>query len=194
MSLEARIDLVGKRIRVLSQRLAASGFDYERLDEVFPGPESGTTEAISRIEREVGLLPLALKLFWQRVGSVDFCGSHPAWELHGERYPDPLVVYPPSYAIEELEEFLADREERLKCDFPYVVPIAPDYYHKANVSGGMFYNISVPAIADDPPLNDEWHKTTFVNYLELSTKWAGFPGLERCSEHTWPVAKLTEGT
>jgi hypothetical protein len=146
------------------------------------------------------VLPLALKLFWQRVGSVDFCGAHPDWELLPEHpdfepdlYSDPLVVAPPSVALEELDEFLADKEERLKCNVPYLVPVAPDFYHKADVSGGMFYNISVPAIADDPPLNDEWHKTTFINYLELTVKWAGFPGLERCPGHTWPIAKLVEG-
>jgi hypothetical protein len=42
------------------------------------------------------------------------------------------------------------------------------------VSGGMFYNISVPAVADDPPLNDEWHATTFVDYLETAIR-GGLP-------------------
>ena len=78
-------------------------------------------------------------------------------------YPDPLFVYPPSAAIAELEEFLADKEERLRCNFPYLVPIAPDYYHKEDVSGGMWYNVSVPAVADDPPLNDEPHHLSFLN-------------------------------
>ena len=104
-----------------------------------------------------------------------------------------MVVYPPSRAIGELDDFLADRDERLRCNFPYVVPIAPDSYHKADVSGGMWYNLSVPAVADDPPLNDEWHGTTFVNYLELAVSWVGFPGLLFCQGHTWPIAELVEG-
>jgi hypothetical protein len=90
----------------------------------------------------------------------------------------------------ELDEFLADKEERLRCDDPYLIPIAPDDYHKEGVSGGMWYNVSVPAVADDPPLNDEWHGTTFVDYLELAVRWAGFPGLFRCPGHSWPVAEL----
>jgi hypothetical protein len=92
-----------------------------------------------------------------------------------------------------LDEFLADREERLRCNFPYLVPIAPDYYHKADVSGGMWYNVSVPAVADDPPLNDEPHHITLVAYLELAVQWAGFPGLADCPGHSWPVAELIRG-
>jgi hypothetical protein len=45
---------------------------------VFPGPEEIASAAIARIEREVGAVPLALKLFWQRVGSVDLCGFRAA--------------------------------------------------------------------------------------------------------------------
>jgi hypothetical protein len=100
------------------------------------------------------------------------------------------VVYPPSQAIEELEEFLADWEERVRCNFPYVIPIAPDDYHKADVSGGMWYNASVPAVAEDPPLNDERHRITFVEYLELAVRWGGFPGLDRCESHSWPVERI----
>jgi hypothetical protein len=57
----------------------------------------------------------------------------------------------------------------------------------------MWYNLSVPAVADDPPLNDEWHHTTFVSYLELAVQWGGFPGLADCPGHTWPVAELVRG-
>src|SRR5689334_11240394 len=38
----------------------------------FPGPETDTEDAIARIEREIGALPLALKIFWRRVGSINF--------------------------------------------------------------------------------------------------------------------------
>lgn len=188
MSLENRINALGDSIRLLVTRLTEYNFKFERPDHVLSDPEISTPAAIARIEREVGALPLALKLFWQNIGSVDFCGSHPGW--HGCDLPDPLVVHPPSVAIQELDEFLAHKEERLRCDFPYVVPIAPDLFHKADVSGGMWYNVSVPAVADDPPLNDEWHRTTFVGYLELAVQWSGFPGLSRCPGHSWPIDDL----
>jgi hypothetical protein len=188
VSLEARINLIGESLRDLVKRLGEHSYEFERAEEVLPGPESDTVEAIARIEKEAGLLPEALKLFWLRIGSVDLCGSHSKWE--GTEYPDPLVVAPVSFALTELEDFLSDKEERLRFNCPYCVPIAPDYFHKANVSGGMYYNVSVPALAADPPLNDEWHKTTFVNYLEIALSWAGFPGLARYPDHSWPIAEL----
>jgi hypothetical protein len=191
MTLEIRVIAVGNSIRDLVARLNKCGFRFEHPDAVFPGPERHVTAAIARIERNVGTLPLALKLFWTHVGSVDLCGYHPDWE--GCDYPDPLVVYPPAVAIQELEEFLADKKVRSRQNFPYLLPIAPDSVHKAGDSGGMWYNLSVPAVADDPPLNAECHRTTFMAYLELAVKWACFPGLSRSPGHSWPVSQLVCG-
>lgn len=198
MSLEARIVAVGEQIAKFAKRLPALGYEFQRPSAVFPGPAPGTEGAIERIEEQVGALPLALKIFWRSVGSVDFTARHRQsmpveYPWHACDYPDPLVLYPASVAVAELDEFLGDRDERLRCGFPYIVPIAPDDVHKDNVSGGMWYNLSVPAVADDPPLNDEWHQTTFVSYLELAVRWGGFPGLERCAEHGWPLRELIGG-
>jgi hypothetical protein len=61
---------------------------------------------------------------------------------------------------------------------PYHLAIAPDYYHKYGVSGGAPYEIAFPDLAIDAPLLNEWHETTFVNYLRLCFRWGGMPGLE----------------
>jgi hypothetical protein len=71
-----------------------------------------------------------------------------------------------------------------------MVPVAPDAKHKENVSGGGCYNLTVPAIADDPPLNDEPHSTSFIGHLELALRWGGFPSLDRCPHHNWPLHEL----
>jgi hypothetical protein len=55
----------------------------------------------------------------------------------------------------------------------------------------MWYNVDCPAVADDPPLNDERHATTFMEYLEIALKWGGYPGLDRFTGHNWPVERLT---
>jgi hypothetical protein len=195
MSLESRILTAAERIAKIARRLPALGYRFRRPSVAFPGPEAGTEDAIARIEREVGPLPLALKTFWRLVGSVDLTAHYTTWRpaeypWTACEYPDPLVVYPPSVAVAELDEFLGDREERMRSDAPYVVPVAPDDLHKDNVSGGMFYNLTVPAVAEDPPLNDERHRTTFVGYLELTVRWGGFPGLDRCPGHEWPLGEL----
>jgi hypothetical protein len=192
MPIESRIEAAKVSIHSLVLRLTERGFRFERPAAVLPGPENNAATAIARIEREVGVVPLALKLFWLDVGSIDLCGSHSEWQ--GCEYPDPLLVYPPSVAIDELDDFLSDREERLRCDFPYPIPVAPDLKHKAGVSGGMWYNVKIPAVADDPPLNEEWHQTTFLGYLELAIQWGGFPGLSRCPGHSWPIADIAGGS
>ncbi|WP_374335965.1 hypothetical protein [Methyloversatilis sp.] len=191
--MEARIDALGQRIAALIDRLGASGYIFERPDEVFPGPDLGAAEAIRRIESTVGKLPLALKLFWLRVGSVDLSGSHPDWRASG--YLDQLVVFPSAYAVAELDEYLDDQEERDSHDAPYVVvPIAPDYFHKANVSGGLPYSVSIPAVADDPPLNGTPTPETLLEHVSNALRFGGFPGLASCPGHTWPVAWLCQST
>ncbi|MCD2451078.1 hypothetical protein GO003_011800 [Methylicorpusculum oleiharenae] len=126
-----RIDAVGHAITELVSRLIDQGFIFDRPDEVLPWVELGTDEAIERIESEIGIISLATKLFFQWVGSADLSGSHPNWE--GCEYPDPLIVFPPSSAIFELDDFIADREEPISIGLPYQVPVAPDFYHKADV-------------------------------------------------------------
>jgi len=186
--LETQIDELGQRISKLIERLRSSGYVFDRPEEVFPGPDLGAADAIQKIESAIGKLPLALKLFWQRVGSVDLSGSHPEWEASG--YEDQLIVFPSAYALYELEEYLADQEERQRYNSPYVVPIAPDYYHKANVSGGPPYSISLPAVADNPPLNETPIPETFIEHIERALRFGGFPGLADCERHTWPIASL----
>lgn len=181
-ALQSQVEHLGGQIEKLCKRLATAGFVFQYPDEAFPGPEADAVDAIARIEREVGEVPLALKLFWLHVGSVNFCGAHPRWD--GCDYPDPLVVYPPSVALAQLEEV------RHEPEGAFLIPIAPDDFHKADVSGGMYYNVSVPALGDDPPLNDERHEVSFMTYLEIALSSAGFPGLERCGAHTWPVERL----
>lgn len=186
--MESRIAEMGRALHRIVRNLGELGFRFTRPGEALPGPQQGTEQAIARIEREIGELPLAIKLFWSRIGSVDLSGQHPEWT--GAGFPDPLIVYPPSVAISELEEFIADREERLDSGLPYVVPVAPDALHKADVSGGMWYNLSVPAGADDPPLNDEPHNTTFLGYLGIAIEFGGFPGLQNSPSHRWPIAAI----
>jgi hypothetical protein len=54
----------------------------------------------------------------------------------------------------------------------------------------------VPNAAVDAPLRNEWHETTFLNYLRIAFRWGGFPGFERYPDELRPVeaiAYLTEG-
>lgn len=59
--------------------LKTHGYVFANESEVMPGPELGTREAILEIEEKVGACPKSLRLFWERIGSVDFSGHHPDW-------------------------------------------------------------------------------------------------------------------
>ena len=192
MRLDERILAVGRDLRQLADNLGGLGYQFYALDEVLPGPTPDTESAIERVERDIGPLPEAIKLFWRTVGPVNSIGDHPDWQEC--EYPDPVVVFPPPYAAEEVGEFLADRPRRLAHNFPYLVPVAPDPLHKQGVSGGMWYNLDAPAVADDPPLNAERHRTTFAAYLELAIRWGGFAGLDQCPGHDYPLDAIRRGT
>jgi hypothetical protein len=52
---------------------------------------------------------------------------------------------------------------------------------KAGISGLTdLYGIPLPSSGADAPFED-WHQTTFVNYLRIAFQWGGFPGWERYS-------------
>lgn len=187
-SLSRDVRAIGEDLSRLVERLQAMGFVFERPDQVLPGVSPDAAEAIARIEAAVGPIPASVKTFWLEIGSVDLCGHHPLWR--GCEYPDPLVVFPPTVALYELDEYLAEKEDRDASGCPFTLVIAPDPLHKANVSGGSPYEVAMPAASDDPLLENEAHGVTFMQHLALSLRWGGFPGLEACEAHTWPVGRI----
>ena len=193
--IETRIDKIRASLVQLKQRLDALGYEFQESEAVLPGPSDTVDDGLARLDEVTGLVPPGLTLFYQRIGSINFLGHHPEWEEQDGAYTDPLFVYPVSEAINELEQFLDDRERYLDAFGTFRVPIAPDCYHKADVSGGMWYNISLPDSTEDPRLLDEWHETTFLNYLEIAIRWGGFPGIERWKYqgHNWPINELAAG-
>jgi hypothetical protein len=184
-----------RNLEVLHGRLQALGYRFSHPDSALRAPDPEVESNIRFLEENIGRVPLALSTFYRLVGGVDFTGRHPAWK--GCEYPDPVVVDPVAYAISEAKEFLGleTPEDYWGSESGiFRIPIAPDYYHKEDVSGGMWYGVEVPNEEDDPALLEERHQTTFVGYLRLCFEWGGFPGLERAeANHTWPLAKLKEG-
>lgn len=67
---------------------------------------------------------------------------------------------------------------------PFVIDIAPDYLHKANVSGGAPYAVA-PSTGADGLVLFERHQTTFTNYLRIAFSWAGLPGWDRRQLDGW---------
>jgi hypothetical protein len=108
---------------------------------------------------------------------------------------DPLVVMLVPDIFEEYHEIWLDQMEgEADSGAPFPVEIAPDIHHKSNFSGGGGYAFTVPSLLADVPLEDEWHDTTFVNYLRICFRWGGFPGLEDAEDPPRDlIAQLTDG-
>ena len=93
---------------------------------------------------------------------------------------DPLCVNSPdevSYLFEEWKEQRSGVDPEFAD--PFNLDLAPDYFHKANISGGDPYGVELPFLGVDPIFSEEAHGLPFVDYLRLSFRWGAFPRLER---------------
>jgi hypothetical protein len=190
-----------ENVELLVPRLEVLGYNFTYPKFVLVPPEPDVLNRLAALEKLAGELPLSLRAWCEVVGSVNFTGSNPAWpeEDDLETFRDPLVVEPLLGVFDEyvywqygLSEGMFEGDEADR--FP--LSISPDEFRKAQVSSGSSYKVLVPNPAADALLENEWHETTFVNYLRACFKWGGFPGFSRYSPTLLPqdaVAYLTEG-
>lgn len=99
----------------------------------------------------------------------------PAAGLHPQF--DPLYVMPIEQALHEVQLMLEVPPET----WHRFVPLAPDAEGKYFVSGGGAFGPDFPTAAIDASIGsmgNQWERTTFVEYLRISLRWAGLPGCE----------------
>jgi len=143
---------------------------YYSMGPLFDPNDDGEAD-IATLESAVGPLPLSLLAFWRIVGSVDLVGMYPGWP----RGLDPVVVNPPTAAVSELDEM----DEKLDSLGHFEASLAPDDFHKDNVSGGAPYSVQLPCQGADFRLLHERHRLHFVSYLRMGIlRFGGFPGIE----------------
>jgi hypothetical protein len=95
-------------------------------------------------------------------------------------YLDPLCVLPIEVALIEHTAYVDDT---------YGIPVAPSGARKWFQGDDDPYLIIVGTAAADNELINDWHGTTFVDYLRTAFHWGGFPGLARAAYP--PQADLT---
>lgn len=178
----ANADLLAERLRSRGwQALSAEHYDLRTR----PSPKD---DAILARIVEIGGSPIppSLLAFWKVVGGINWIWDYRTKEAVpnlGVDLPmdemDPLCVDPPSAITYLFDEWEDEQENAAGSDAarPFRIDLAPDYLHKANISGGMPYAILVPFSGADPVFTDERHALPFVDYLRLAFRWAGFPGL-----------------
>jgi len=152
-------------------------------------PKLGADErdVIARAEDISGVeIPLALQVFWEVVGGIDFVWDYkadldiPDIDVVQEFYDDldPLYIDPAPAMENELDHWAYIKEDDPDEYGRFVVPLAPDHYHKANISGGAPYSVSLSENRVDPMFLYAPIEEPFTDYLRRAFRWGGFPGLE----------------
>jgi len=186
---------------LLAERLHASGW-ISWSGALRTPPSRADFDAMERIEATTGApLPPSLRAFWEVVGGIDFAWAYQRKalppRLGGEldwRRLDPLVVDPARAMIRVIEGWVDEFGE--ESDEPLRLELAPDYWHKANISGGPAYAIDVPFLGADPLFAEEENELPFVDYLRLCFRWGGFPRLARHAQEPGAqefLQRMTEG-
>lgn len=176
---------VARAADLLSDRLGALGWE-PRYFPLRTAPAAEDQEVFRQIEKITGAtLPLSLRAFWEVVGGINFVWNYQSDDDcpdFGLSLPmdelDPLCIDPPESATAQFEEW-EDQRAGVDAELwdPIELSLAPDYLHKANISGGAPYAIELPFLGADPIFANEAHQLPFVDYLRLCFRWAGFPGL-----------------
>lgn len=149
---------VRHNVEVLIPRLREIGYQFGDLSDT-PGywkhtppltpPPADAENYLEELEELVGALPLSLRGWALGVGEVSFLGYHPDWPdtfdidpLHVDSLTDEGKL---DYYRDMYEDWQAEAEEMGDEEMePFAIEIAPDDYHKANISGGSPYSIAVP--------------------------------------------------
>ena len=186
---------VRHNVELVVQRLDTLGYQFVDAPVArWSPPPAETHEQLAALEALVGPVPLSIRAFYEVLGAVNLLGHHPALERRPDdawdALPDPLVIFPLYSLIDDCRERLDDPE--WDHAQPLDLALAPDILHKADISGGGPYGIYVPDASADALIREEWHETTFVNYLRVCLRWGGFPGTERMI--TPPLAFLASLT
>jgi hypothetical protein len=203
-----------ERLRNLGAPAIILANEEREIAELEAHPRA-TTE-LRELEERVGMLPLSVRAWYEVVGGVNLVGVHPGWmqffastgEIGGGSWEhefalgegghpmqvlEPLQVYPlgsqaPSAGVALKTLQTPSGSQRL-----LLVPNSNLAYLGDGQTSYM-YEIEVPCARVDAPLLFERHETTFVDYLRVSLRWAGFPGWERIAVRPdRDIATLIEG-
>jgi hypothetical protein len=185
------MEIVRRTILTLIDRLERQDYRFAYPDSVYVPPVDDTRDLLEELERKGLFLPISLQAWLTEVGRVNLMGSHPKWPNPGYLFKgipkpvkawctDPLVVeVRPDLIPSHLSEWQLRRQlVAFDNGADFQITVAPDEFHKANLSGGDSYQIQCSRPAVDAIVLNERHCLTFMAYLRYSLEWGGFPGFE----------------
>lgn len=192
-------------VEVIVARLEDQGYRFHSNDDAQepvepfrpPGPESHAL--VPWLEHTFGAIPMIVSSWLRLVGDVWLVGTHPDWpestradplvlELEGSRYSEASVREYYEGELEAWREWSTDDVEA----GAFVLPVAPDRLHKANISGGGPYGFRLPDATAEGVFLGEVAMPS-ASYLNAVFRSGGFPG-QAPGEQQWRVKQgLAEG-
>jgi hypothetical protein len=173
---------VAYNLEVIFTELKEIGYIFS--DRPFHKPLSNTEKLLEKLDNAVidyGYVPLSLKYFYKIVGGVDFAWDYEVAETFLWDMADPLQIHSldeivlyvtNKYWKEDVQYYIDDEEFGFA-----VLELSADDLHKDNVSGGSPYSLKItPKPSVDSDFVNEYHETTFINYLRICFDYCGFPG------------------
>ncbi len=177
------------RANFMQAAAVASDLGYAFEEAPVSDPVADLAETSAMLEGAGVKLPETLLAFYEIVGAVEFTGVAPR-DWTGCQYADPISVVPcdAQYWRGALE--IWDDQPEIDPDGwrRFTPQMSGDHIHKAGYSGGEY-----SFIFDGEPDPIVWmheRRLPFTDYLRLCNAWGGFPGLQGCPGHAWPLAKI----
>ncbi|MGD9753505.1 MAG: hypothetical protein AB7W59_21125 [Acidimicrobiia bacterium] len=189
-----------QNVEVLVERLTAEGYRFHtndaKEDPVAALASAGQSAqpVVDWLHQNFDAVPMSLVSWLRIVGDVWLVGTHPAWSDAGSADPFVFEGAGSRYeGIEFAEYFAAELDAHRDMSNsdeqvgPFVLPVAPDRLHKANVSGGAPYGLVLPDGCAEGLFVAE---TTMpmVSYLNWVFRNGGFPG-PASSPAAWEVKR-----
>jgi hypothetical protein len=188
-----------RRLRDFGASPAILANEERQIAELEAQPRA--TTLLREMEERVGVLPLSVRAWYEVVGGVNLVGVHPGWmqllaqagELDADELGRGFVLAEgghPMHMLEPLQVWPLGRYDssghavlqmHTAAGSAQRLELMPNQ-HAAYLEGGQDswpYEMEAPCAGVDAPLLFERHETTFVGYLRVSLRWAGFPGWER---------------
>ena len=172
-----------QNVEIIVERLTAEGYRFHVNDDdetpttPYVPPTDGAMAHADWLVQRFGAVPMTLLSWIRIVGDVWLVGTHPDWPESAAA--DPLVMtvegarYPGSNIRNYFDEEWTSHIES-DNDNAFVLPLAPDRWHKSNTSGGGPYGMILPDGCVDG-LFRAHAEMPFVAYLNWVFRDAGFP-------------------
>jgi len=152
---------------------------------------------IDELDAIAGPLPLSLRAWYTEVGAVNFYGSYPGWTRF-MKMPKEVSAYRDRYLMSECDPLqvcvldaarMRDLRNLHAQGRLHQFEFAEDPYFKVYTGGSSTpFAFAVPKPTMDDTLEGYEPKLTFVEYLRLCLRWAGFPGMAQWKDP--PVGEL----